>query len=130
MTSNRRIKLLDVARDAGVDVLRTLALLRREQQPEALLVRVERLLQVTDGDLVRDVHQVDDAAPVRRAPVRRVEGPTLPPLPSTVADADAGMPAFGETPLPAVRSDFGSGPMQGGIEPMPPRPSVPGIATP
>ena len=53
-----------------VDVLGALALLGRQQQPEALLVRVERLLQVAHGDLVRDVDEVDDAAPVGRVQQR------------------------------------------------------------
>ena len=62
--------LRHVAGDGGVDVLGLLALLGREQQPEAVLVRVERLLQVADGDLVGDDDEVDDAAPVRRVQQR------------------------------------------------------------
>ena len=106
---------------------------------------IGRRLGVTKNAIVGKAHRLDlparpspirrdpDAAPVRRAPVRRVEGPTLPPLPSAVADADAGMPSFGETPLPALRPDFGPGPMSSGNTPTPPRPSVmarPIIATP
>src|ERR1700723_4604058 len=86
---------------------------------------IGRRLGVTKNAIVGKAHRLDlparpspirrdpDAAPVRRAPVRRVEGPTLPPLPSAVADVDVGLPAFGETAQPAMRSDFGSGSMQG-----------------
>ena len=42
----------------------------REQQPHAVAVRVEGLLEVADGDLVRDLHEVHHAAPVRRVHVR------------------------------------------------------------
>ena len=62
--------LRHVARDPRVDLLGPLALVGREQDPEALLVRVERLLQVADGDLVGDLHEVDDAAPVRHVQER------------------------------------------------------------
>ena len=58
------------AGDAGVDLLRALALLGREQHAEALAVRVERLLQVADRDLRRDLDEVDDAAPVREVEER------------------------------------------------------------
>ena len=67
---------------------------------------IGRRLGVTKNAIVGKAHRLDlparpspirrdpDAAPVRRAPVRRVEGPTLPPLPSAVADADGGMPVY------------------------------------
>jgi GcrA cell cycle regulator len=55
--------------------------------------------------------------------VRRVDGPTLPPLPSAVADADAAMP-FAETPPPLLRPDFGQGSTLSGVTPTSPRPSV------
>jgi len=35
-----------------------------------------------------------DVAPPRRAPVRRLEGPTLPPLPSTFSEGDPMEPVF------------------------------------
>src|SRR5580704_4356957 len=85
---------------------------------------IGRRLGVTKNAIVGKAHRLDlparpspirrdpDAVPVRRAPVRRVEGPTLPPLPSAVADGDAGMAAFGETPLPMLRQDFGPIPLQ------------------
>ena len=47
------------ARRARVDLLGALALVGREQHPEALLVRVERLLQVAHRDLVGDLDEVD-----------------------------------------------------------------------
>jgi GcrA cell cycle regulator len=59
---------------------------------------IGRRLGVTKNAIVGKAHRLDlparpspirrdpDAAPVRRAIVRRVEGPTLPPLPSAVAD--------------------------------------------
>jgi GcrA cell cycle regulator len=65
---------------------------------------IGRRLGVTKNAIVGKAHRLDlparpspirrdpDAAPVRRAPVRRVEGPTLPPLPSAVADGDSGTP--------------------------------------
>ena len=65
-----------VARDHRVDLLGALALVGREQQPDALAVRVERLLQVADGDLVGDLDEVDDAAPVRRVHVARAGRPS------------------------------------------------------
>ena len=59
----QRVARLDraehVARDAGVDLLAALALVGGEQHAEALPVRVERLLQVADGDLVGDLDEVD-----------------------------------------------------------------------
>jgi GcrA cell cycle regulator len=96
---------------------------------------IGRRLGVTKNAIVGKAHRLDlparpspirrdpDAAPVRRAPVRRVEGPTLPPLPSAVADADGGMP-FAEAPLPVPRPDFGPVTMPVGGNPAPPRPSV------
>jgi GcrA cell cycle regulator len=106
---------------------------------------IGRRLGVTKNAIVGKAHRLDlpsrpspirrdpDAAPVRRAPVRRVEGPTLPPLPSAVADADGGMPGFAEAPLTALRPDFGPVAMPNGVAPTPPRPSVmsrPVVATP
>jgi GcrA cell cycle regulator len=106
---------------------------------------IGRRLGVTKNAIVGKAHRLDlparpspirrdpDAAPVRRTPVRRVEGPTLPPLPSAVADGDAGVPVFGETPLTVRRPDFGPSLMPGGIAPAPPRPPVmarPAVATP
>jgi GcrA cell cycle regulator len=64
---------------------------------------IGRRLGVTKNAIVGKAHRLDlparpspirrdpNAAPVRRAAVRRVDGPTLPPLPSTVADADSGL---------------------------------------
>ncbi len=69
---------------------------------------IGRRLGVTKNAIVGKAHRLDlparpspirrdpDAAPVRRATVRRVEGPTLPPLPSAVAEGDCGMPGFGQ----------------------------------
>jgi GcrA cell cycle regulator len=65
---------------------------------------IGRRLGVTKNAIVGKAHRLDlparpspirrdpDAVPVRRATVRRVEGPTLPPLPSTVGEGDCGMP--------------------------------------
>ena len=67
----------------GADLLGALALVGREQHAEAVLVRVERLLQMADGDLGRDLDEVDDAAPVaagrgsaRRSPFWRSKSTT------------------------------------------------------
>ena len=61
---------------------------------------IGRRLGVTKNAIVGKAHRLDlparpspirrdpDAAPVRRATVRRVEGPTLPPLPSAVAEGE------------------------------------------
>jgi GcrA cell cycle regulator len=106
---------------------------------------IGRRLGVTKNAIVGKAHRLDlparpspirrdpDAAPVRRAPVRRVEGPTLPPLPSTVADADAGLPAFADAPPPARRPEFAQGTSQGSAAPQLVRPPVmarPIVATP
>ncbi len=67
---------------------------------------IGRRLGVTKNAIVGKAHRLDlparpspirrdpDAAPVRRAAVRRVEGPTLPPLPSAVADGE--FPIYGQ----------------------------------
>jgi GcrA cell cycle regulator len=92
---------------------------------------IGRRLGVTKNAIVGKAHRLDlparpspirrdpDAAPMRRAPVRRVDGPTLPPLPSTVADSDAG---FVErvAPPPAPRPPVVARP----IAPPPPRPVI------
>ena len=61
---------------------------------------IGRRLGVTKNAIVGKAHRLDlparpspirrdpDAAPVRRATVRRVEGPTLPPLPSAAVEPD------------------------------------------
>ena len=61
---------------------------------------IGRRLGVTKNAIVGKAHRLDlaarpspirrdpDAAPPRRAPVRRMEGPTLPPLPSTTCEPD------------------------------------------
>jgi len=71
---------------------------------------IGRRLGVTKNAIVGKAHRLDlparpspirrdpDAAPVRRATVRRVEGPTLPPLPSAVADVGTDFPAFARAP--------------------------------
>jgi GcrA cell cycle regulator len=67
---------------------------------------IGRRLGVTKNAIVGKAHRLDlparpspirrdpNAAPVRRTTVRRVEGPTLPPLPSTVAESDTGFTTF------------------------------------
>src|SRR5271155_3390062 len=79
---------------------------------------IGRRLGVTKNAIVGKAHRLDlparpspiprnpDATRGRRTPVRGAEGPTLPPLPSAVADADAGLPVFGSTPLAARGPDF------------------------
>jgi GcrA cell cycle regulator len=69
---------------------------------------IGRRLGVTKNAIVGKAHRLDlparpspirrdpDATPVRRATVRRVEGPTLPPLASVVADTG---PAFVQGPV-------------------------------
>src|SRR5580704_4656345 len=71
---------------------------------------IGRRLGVTKNAIVGKAHRLDlparpspirrdpDAAPVRRATVRRVEGPTLPPLPSAVGEVSASFPAFVRAP--------------------------------
>jgi GcrA cell cycle regulator len=73
---------------------------------------IGRRLGVTKNAIVGKAHRLDlparpspirrdpDAAPVRRTTVRRVEGPTLPPLPSAVADGGGGYSAFARAPAP------------------------------
>jgi GcrA cell cycle regulator len=70
---------------------------------------IGRRLGVTKNAIVGKAHRLDlparpspirrdpDAAPVRRSTVRRVEGPTLPPLPSAAADTE---PGFVQEALP------------------------------
>ena len=83
---------------------------------------IGRRLGVTKNAIVGKAHRLDlparpspirrdpDAAPVRRAVVRRFEGPTLPPLPSAVAD-----PGF---------ATFAPGAAIGTAAPLPPRPAM------
>ena len=94
---------------------------------------IGRRLGVTKNAIVGKAHRLDlparpspirrdpDAAPVRRSTVRRVEGPTLPPLPSTVADCDIGFTSFGTVTA--------SPPPQLAVAPPPP-PRPPVIARP
>jgi len=86
---------------------------------------IGRRLGVTKNAIVGKAHRLDlaarpspirrdpDAAQVRRAAVRRVEGPTLPPLASAVAEADTGLPVFAQ------------GATHGVAPSIPPRPPVP-----
>src|SRR5579871_4119311 len=76
---------------------------------------IGRRLGVTKNAIVGKAHRLDlparpspirrdpNAAPVRRATVRRVEGPTLPPLPSTVADSDQSFTTFVQHPAPQMQ---------------------------
>jgi GcrA cell cycle regulator len=85
---------------------------------------IGRRLGVTKNAIVGKAHRLDlparpspirrdpDATPVRRATVRRVEGPTLPPLPSAVAEGDCGLTVFAHAVTP------------GAAAPVPPRPPV------
>ena len=73
---------------------------------------IGRRLGVTKNAIVGKAHRLDlparpspirrdpDAAPVRRATVRRVEGPTLPPLPSAVGEVGTSFPGFARAPSP------------------------------
>ena len=82
---------------------------------------IGRRLGVTKNAIVGKAHRLDlparpspirrdpDAAPVRRATVRRVEGPTLPPLPSAAGE--------GEQPFPVTFTPVVA-------QPEPPRPPV------
>jgi hypothetical protein len=58
------------AGDRGIDLLRALALVRREQDADAERMRVQGLLEVADRELPCDLDEVDDAAPVRRVQQR------------------------------------------------------------
>jgi GcrA cell cycle regulator len=70
---------------------------------------IGRRLGVTKNAIVGKAHRLDlparpspirrdpDAVPVRRSIVRRVEGPTLPPLPSTVVPSGEPSAARGDT---------------------------------
>lgn len=90
---------------------------------------IGRRLGVTKNAIVGKAHRLDlparpspirrdpDAMPVRRAVLRRVEGPTLPPLPSTVAEADCGLPAFAQAVAVQGHPDTV-------VAPVPPRPPV------
>lgn len=72
---------------------------------------IGRRLGVTKNAIVGKAHRLDlparpspirrdpDAAPTRRATVRRVEGPTLPPLPSAVADGGSNFSTFVRAPV-------------------------------
>ena len=73
---------------------------------------IGRRLGVTKNAIVGKAHRLDlparpspirrdpDAEPVRRAIVRRVEGPTLPPLASAVVEGDVGLTGFAQTSVP------------------------------
>ena len=73
---------------------------------------IGRRLGVTKNAIVGKAHRLDlparpspirrdpDAAPVRRVTVRRVDGPTLPPLPSAAVDVDFGAPPAAPPPPP------------------------------
>jgi GcrA cell cycle regulator len=60
---------------------------------------------------------------VRRATVRRVEGPTLPPLPSTVVESDPGFPSYAHGSATPMQSRSPSAPRPVSPAPMP-RPIV------
>jgi GcrA cell cycle regulator len=91
---------------------------------------IGRRLGVTKNAIVGKAHRLDlparpspirrdpDAVPVRRSTVRRVEGPTLPPLPSAVADCDTGFSGFGSADLPVGTPQIAAAPQP------PPRPPV------
>jgi GcrA cell cycle regulator len=92
---------------------------------------IGRRLGVTKNAIVGKAHRLDlparpspirrdpDAVPVRRSIVRRVEGPTLPPLPSTVVP--------GREP-PAAGADAAPNPAAGPRDAAPPR--APALARP
>jgi GcrA cell cycle regulator len=96
---------------------------------------IGRRLGVTKNAIVGKAHRLDlparpspirrdpDAAPVRRATVRRVEGPTLPPLPSTVGDAPAASFSGFARPLAAPRPVIAR-PVVPAVPRMTPRPAV------
>jgi len=88
-----------------------------------------RRLGVTKNAIVGKAHRLDlparpspirrdpDAAPERRATVRRVEGPTLPPLPSAAAEVEYAVPAAAPPPpRPVVARPI--------APPPPPRPII------
>src|SRR5450631_395150 len=76
---------------------------------------IGRRLGVTKNAIVGKAHRLDlparpspirrdpNAVPVRRATVRRVEGPTLPPLPSTVTDSDSNFAVFVQPSAPPIQ---------------------------
>jgi GcrA cell cycle regulator len=95
---------------------------------------IGRRLGVTKNAIVCKAHRLDlparpspirrdpNAAPVRRTTVRRVEGPTLPPLPSTVADSEQSFSTFVQRPVaPAPPRPVIARPA---VAPAPPRPVV------
>jgi GcrA cell cycle regulator len=75
---------------------------------------IGRRLGVTKNAIVGKAHRLDlsarpspirrdpEAEPVHRALARRVEGPTLPPLPSAVVDNEASFATFAVAPRPPV----------------------------
>ncbi len=95
---------------------------------------IGRRLGVTKNAIVGKAHRLElparpspirrdpDASPVRRATVRRVEGPTLPPLPSTVVEADPGSPVLAQGVT--LQGGTSNGSTQSVVAPMPPRPPV------
>src|SRR5580765_5591180 len=78
---------------------------------------IGRRLGVTKNAIVGKAHRLDlparpspirrdpDAAPIRRTVVRRVEGPTLPPLPSAVADGDCALPIVANAQAAPARAN-------------------------
>ena len=74
---------------------------------------IGRRLGVTKNAIVGKAHRLDlparpspirrdpDVPPVRRSVVRRVEGPTLPPLPSTTGETGSGFSVFTSAVAPA-----------------------------
>jgi GcrA cell cycle regulator len=107
---------------------------------------IGRRLGVTKNAIVGKAHRLDlparpspirrdpDAAPVRRATARRVEGPTLPPLPSAVADSDGNYVQAVAAPVPprppvVARPIMTAPPMPRPVMPMP-RPVAPASPRP
>ncbi len=106
---------------------------------------IGRRLGVTKNAIVGKAHRLDlparpspirrdpdAAAPVRRAAVRRVEGPTLPPLPSTFGDGESTpaieAPRYHATTAPqapaAIRPPAMSRPVMAPPPPVVPRPAM------
>ena len=109
-----------------------IALLRALWAEGHSTAEIGRRLGVTKNAIVGKAHRLDlparpspirrdpEAVPVRRNPARRVEGPTLPPLPSAVADGEQGLGDQGLT-------ESIEEPVLAPPAPLPPEPPVPPV---
>lgn len=98
---------------------------------------IGRRLGVTKNAIVGKAHRLDlparpspirrdpDAAPARRTTVRRVDGPTLPPLPSAACDDEAVFTAPDPAAPPEIRIVAPPAPLPVTVRPVAPPPPAP-----